>query len=213
MTESKRMATWVIVVFAVLSVSVVASSFAAPRPGTTPSVAEKPSTGRPQRIHGSCGDVFDVEGFPSITLEEAMATLAKTDSEIAVPDPSTVGRPVKVFLDESARQDAGRYGLAVKYERGVKLFVSPGATDFEADAERTIVPYADGRQRGLQKQTVGGRDLWIHAGGIQVSERASYKVPPRIMWNHDGMTYTVVADDSSDLKVEDLQTVVDSMRR
>lgn len=148
-------------------------------------------TTEPVRVHGSSGDALDLIPGTGLSLEDAVR---KTGLQIALPKAAAVGEPVRIALDETGADAAGRPGLMVLYDSGIKLKVAAGELDYDAVLSMPAAPFTDRRASPFVRQVVAGRSSLVLQGGTQDGgARGALKVLPRIMWNMNGMTYTLEA--------------------
>lgn len=190
-----------------LAIPVAAIAFLAGGSRQGPSAAPK-APQETRNIHGSGGDALDWAG-PGTTMTEALSQMGGT---IALPPASVVGLPQKVVLDETARDEAGRPGLLILYDSGIKLMISPGESDLQREASADFAPFEDKRTKAFELATDNGRQRMITRGGFQVVRGGSRsEVMPRVTWNLGGYTYAAVGT-SQEVSVGGLMKVANSIR-
>ena len=160
----------------VLTVAVVIALVLYARTGVQAPAPTKPlarSEPRPREII----DGFDMQVL-SVSLPEAMRGLGRT---VALPDPSVVGTPTQVILDDITRTDTGKYGLLVQYLPDIRLFVEPVGS---GSAAPVSVPSTSVAGHPAQVDHV---EMSSFRGVAYVSRRA------RVVWNIGNLNYRLEA--------------------
>jgi hypothetical protein len=161
-----------------------------------------------QAVHGSGGDALDWAATPQVSLGEALAAIG---TRLSLPSTATAGIPVKVVMDETSRANTGRYGVLILYDTGIKLFIQPGQKDTKAMQKESSATFEDGRAQPFELRSIQGRSSLVTSRGVQVVGRRRYAVSPRLVWNADGMTYTMTTS-SEKVSLGQLLEAADSIR-
>jgi hypothetical protein len=63
--------------------------------------------------------------------------------------------------------------------------------EHELDVATEFAPFTDKRKTANQLQQVGGTPVLVTEPGLQVSSHGDNRLPAMLIWNSDGMNYTL----------------------
>lgn len=225
--RSVGLAMGVAVMIAVASVLIASCSSAsksrsAAPPKPAPLAAPRASAGR---AHGTVIDDLDATISPGVSLDEGLRRFGRN---VSLPDPSLVGTPRKVVVDDSGESPSD-YVLLIGYDSGIKLEVEPGDHHVQKAlrGDYDFVQFSDGRRHPFEVQMIAGRKTVVRRRGTQVlpsgipgARTRYYELPGLLMWVEDGLEYslqdgsgsTFAETPSTSISMDDLIRVAASIR-